>query len=486
MKLTELLSKFKNYKVFNLKDFNVKGISCDSRKIEPNFIFVAIKGSKQDGLQFIPQAIKKKAKAIILEKFPKYKNKDLTYIKVKNIRRFYAHLCSEFYQNPSRYLKVVGVTGTNGKTTITYLIENILKNVKKDSLVIGTIDYRYKNRIFSSHNTTPSCEEIQSLLWQAKRENVEYAIMEVSSHGLSQYRVEGIDFSYAIFTGLSQDHLDYHRTMNAYFNAKARLFKMLSKDAFAIINIDDHYAHRLIKLIKAKIVTYGLSRKADFSASQIHKDINGTDFILNSPKGKIKIYTPLLGKYNIYNILASCAFAVLDGIKLSEIRDAQKNFINPPGRLELVWKKDFYVFVDYAHTPVALKNVILTLREVFKGRLILVFGCGGNRDRKKRPIMGKIASNLADFVVVTSDNPRNEEPQRIIRDILKGIKSKNYKVIPDRKEALLFALSMVKPKDVILVAGKGHERYQIIKDKIIPFDDRLIIREYLNEPIRDS
>jgi UDP-N-acetylmuramoyl-L-alanyl-D-glutamate--2,6-diaminopimelate ligase len=480
MKLTELIKDLRDYRLYNYKDFSVKGISCDSRKVKKDFVFVAIRGMKENGLKFIPQAIKNGAKVIVTEIIPKCEiNPTVTYIKLKNIRRVYSHLCAKFYKNPSHDLKVVGVTGTNGKTTVTYLLEKILKLDGKDSLLIGTINYHYKDKNFISYNTTPSCEEIQSLLSEAKKEGIRYAIMEVSSHALSQERVSDINFYSAIFTNLSRDHLDYHLNMDNYFNAKAKLFRMLSSQNKAVINIDDPYGRKLLKLTKAKIITYGLNKKADVYAEDIELDSKGIRFNLISPYGKIRIKSSLLGQYNVYNILAGCAFGFLENIKPLYIKKAIEDFLPPAGRLEKVYSKDFSVFVDYAHTPSALENVLLTLRKIFKKRIILVFGCGGERDKGKRPKMGRIATELADLVMITSDNPRNEEPLKIIGDILKGIRKKNYIVIPDRKEAISKAIQEAKKEDVVLVAGKGHEQYQIIKDKIIPFDDRKIIKEFL-------
>ncbi|MCX7661494.1 MAG: UDP-N-acetylmuramoyl-L-alanyl-D-glutamate--2,6-diaminopimelate ligase, partial [Candidatus Omnitrophica bacterium] len=458
MQLIELIKNLKDCKVYNLKNLEIKGISCDSRKIKNNFIFVAIKGTKIDGTRFIPEAIKRGAKVVVAEKIPKDKlPKAITCICVNNSRRFYSRLCAEFYQNPSQKLKVIGVTGTNGKTTVTYLLEKILKLQNKDSLLIGTINYRYKDKIISSHNTTPSCEELQFLLSKAEKENIDYAIMEVSSHGLSQGRVDDVNFSFAIFTNLSQDHLDYHRSMSRYFNAKAKLFKMLSQKATAIINRDDLYGRKILKFCKAGIITYGLDKRADISASKIRLDINGINFFLNTPKGRIEIRSSLLGRYNIYNILSASSFAVCENIDLLSIKKAVEEFSAPEGRLERVYAQDFFVYLDYAHTPVALKNVLMTLRGLFKKRIILVFGCGGERDRGKRPKMGRIATELADRVIITSDNPRNEDPVIIIKDILKGIKKKNYTIIPDRKEAIFTALKEADSGDVVLVAGKGHE-----------------------------
>ncbi|MCM8791616.1 MAG: UDP-N-acetylmuramoyl-L-alanyl-D-glutamate--2,6-diaminopimelate ligase, partial [Candidatus Omnitrophica bacterium] len=315
-----------------------------------------------------------------------------------------------------------------------------------------------------------------------KREGIKYAIIEVSSHALVQQRVKDVDFSYAIFTNLTQDHLDYHSSMSAYFNAKAELFRMLDDRAKAIINIDDNYGRKIMRLTNAEVITYGLNKKADVYAKDIKLDIKGSRFTLFTPyKKNIEIKSPLLGVYNIYNILAACSFAILENIELLNIKRAIEEFTPPPGRLENVYHKNFSIFVDYAHTPEALKNALLILRKIFKKKIILVFGCGGERDKDKRPKMGRIATDLANFVVITSDNPRSEDPLEIIEDILKGIKEKNYIVIPDRREAIYRAISEAKEGDVVLVAGKGHEKYQIIKDRIIPFDDRQVIKEYFKK-----
>jgi len=477
MNLSKLLENLKQYQVYNFRELDIKGITCDSRKVKNNFIFVVIRGIKEDGTKYLSEAIQRGAKAVVYEEFPSLE-KGVVGIKVKNARRAYSHLCAEFYHNPSLNLKVVGVTGTNGKTTITYLIEKILKIKNRPALLIGTINYHYKNKIILAHNTTPSAEELQFLLSQAKKERIEYAVMEVSSHALAQGRVDDIYFSYAIFTNLTQDHLDYHRNMEEYFQAKAKLLHLLKPEGKAIINIDDFYGRRLLKVCRYPIITYGLNKKADIYADCIEYSIKGTDFILHTPKNKIKMHTSLLGTHNIYNILAGVGFALEENTDLGDVKKAISEFKPPPGRLEKVYDKDFAVFVDYAHTPSALENVLSVLRKVTKKRIILVFGCGGERDRLKRPKMGKIATELAEEVIVTSDNPRSEDPLLIIKEIISGIKKKNYKVILERKEAIFSALKEAKKQDIVLVAGKGHENYQIIKDRVIPFNDAKIIREY--------
>lgn len=478
MRLSELVEVIRPCRIINFKDIDIKGITCDSRKIKRDFIFVAIKGFKEDGFKFIPQAIKKGAKVIVSYRIPKVKA-DVSYIIVRNTRRALSKLTSRFFKDISPKIKLIGITGTNGKTTTAYLIESILKKNSKAPLVIGTIDYHFKDKYFPSLNTTPSIEYTYDLLSQAVKEGINYCVMEVSSHALSQDRVAGLNFSYAIFTNLSRDHLDYHKTIENYFFSKAKLFLKLNKDNFAIINYDDPYGRRLLKLTKAKIITYGLDKRADFFAYRIKLTSKGSYFTIKGPQGRFDFFSPLIGRYNLYNILAGTCFAFSEGLNLASLKEAILEFSPPLGRLQKIMvPSDYYVFIDYAHTPSALKEVLLTLKEIFKKRIILVFGCGGERDRGKRPQMGRIATELADISIITSDNPRSEDPLKIVEDILKGIKRKNYKIIIDRREAIFYALSIAKKNDVVLIAGKGHENYQIIKDKRFLFNDSQVVKEY--------
>lgn len=494
MKLKDLIKDLDNPHISNLHDFLVKGISSDSKSVKDDFVFIAIKGVNDDGHRFIFEAIKKGAKAVISQA-PDIKSlpipaagrrgllqipKNCAWITVSNTRRALGKLAARFFNYPSRELKVIGITGTNGKTTISYLIENLFKEAGLATAVIGTINYRFKEKVIPAHNTTPGALDIQSLLDKIKKEGINYVVMEVSSHALDQERVNGINFSSAIFTNLTHDHLDYHSNMELYFQAKAKLFKTLAADAVSIINIDDLYARRLLRLVPSRIITYGLDNHAQIAARNIKFDINGTSFITTTPKGDLDIHTHLIGRYNIYNILASVSLGLAVDLEPGIIKSAINKFKFVPGRLERVdFGGDFLVFVDYAHTDDALKNVLLTLRELAKKRIIVVFGCGGNRDKTKRPKMGKIVSELADFAIITSDNPRDEEPEEIIKDITRGIRRKNYKIIPDRKSAIFDALKMGRFGDIILIAGKGHENYQIFKDRTIHFDDREIVRQCL-------
>lgn len=483
MRLKQLIKSLYNCDYSHLEDFEVKGITCNSKEVLENFIFVAIKGNKTDGHQFIEEAINKGAKAVIIQcqsaKVSKCQS-SVNLIKVDDTRSALAKLAIEFYGNPSQNLKVVGITGTNGKTTVSYLIETILIEAGFTPAVIGTVNYRFKDKVILSKNTTPAATQTQAMLSDMLKENINYAIMEVSSHALDQDRTAGINFHSAIFTNLTQDHLDYHHTLEDYFQAKAKLFKNLDTSSFAIINEDDEYGRRLKKLTRAKIITYGIENQADIVAKNIKSDIRHTEFLLTAIDGKINFKSRLIGYHNVYNILAAVSWAKTEGLDLSVIKSTLEKFYFVPGRLERIdFDGDFSIFVDYAHTEDALCNVIRSLRALTSNKIIVVFGCGGERDKTKRPKMGYIVSELADFAIITNDNPRSEDPQDIIEDIKRGIKKENFCVILDRKEAIKKSLSLAKSGDIVLIAGKGHENYQILKDRIIDFDDRKVVRECL-------
>jgi UDP-N-acetylmuramoyl-L-alanyl-D-glutamate--2,6-diaminopimelate ligase len=483
MKIRRLLGVLRNIKFpSGLEDFQVKGISCNSREVRKDFIFVAIKGNRQDGNLFIDEAIRRGARVIVASSQPSAASakSGASFIAVKDVRQALADLATEFYGNPSQKFKVVGITGTNGKTTIAYLLEALLKETGFSVGVIGTINYRFGNRVFPSHNTTPGPLQLQPLLAQMCKGNIDYVAMEVSSHALDQQRTEGINFHSAIFTNLTQDHLDYHKTLENYFKSKARLFRHLDKEAFAVINNDDKYARFIKGLTEARIITYGIDRDADVHAEKIRLDSYGTEFKVATAKGDITLRSHLIGRHNIYNILAVVSWALKEGIALSLIKAGMENFSLVPGRLERIRNdRGFSVFVDYAHTEDALKNVITALREVYKKKIIVVFGCGGERDKTKRPKMGRTVTELADYAIITSDNPRSEGPLTIIEDIKRGIRKKNFCVVLERRAAIKESISLARKGDVVLVAGKGHEAYQILKSEILPFDDREVVRECL-------
>ncbi|MDD5237688.1 MAG: UDP-N-acetylmuramoyl-L-alanyl-D-glutamate--2,6-diaminopimelate ligase [Candidatus Omnitrophica bacterium] len=467
----------------DLPDLEVKGITSNSKLVGSNFIFVAIKGNRQDGNIFIKEAIENGAKVIIasgLKTHGLLSSNNVSFIKVKDTRQVLAKIAAQFYGNPSFKVKVVGITGTNGKTTISYLIEALLKKAKRSTAVIGTVNYRFNDKLIPAKNTTPGPVELESMLAQMAKEKIDYAIMEVSSHALDQDRTGGVNFHSAIFTNLTQDHLDYHGTLNKYFLAKARLFKEINPGAFAVINADDCYGNKIRKLTKARVITYGLGEDADVTARDIKSDCFRTQLRLISRQGEINLTTSLIGKHNVYNILAAASWALKEGIELSIIKSAFEDFTHVPGRLEKIdFPGNFSIFVDYAHTEDALKNVLSALRAISGKRIIVVFGCGGERDKTKRPKMGKVVSELSDYSVITNDNPRSEDPKQIIKDILNGMPKDNYCIIPERFEAIKKSLAIAQAGDIVLIAGKGHEDYQILKDRVIDFDDRKVIRECL-------
>ncbi len=456
-------------------NLEISGISCNSQTVSQNYIFVAIRGSKLDANKFISQAIEKGARVIISDSVVGCPDSGkVIFLKVEDSRASLAEVASNFYGHPSEKIKVVGITGTNGKTTVSYLLEHILTKAGFDTGVIGTINYRLKDKLITAVNTTPGPIEIQSLLLEMLRNNLKYCVMEVSSHALDQKRTLGVEFSSAIFTNFTGDHLDYHLNLENYFAAKARLFESLSKTAYAIINRDDAYSERLSALTPAKILTYGISHKdSRLRAEDLELSIYGSKFKLVSKKGTMQIKTNLLGKYNVYNILAGFAFCLTQNLDLELAKQAIEEFKGVPGRLEEVGcGLDFKVFVDFAHTADALSQVLKSLKEFTPRRIILVFGCGGDRDRTKRQLMGRIAEEISDFSIITSDNPRSEEPSSIAEEITRGMKEGRHKIILDRSEAINEAISMAKKDDIVLICGKGHEKYQIFKEHRVEFDDR--------------
>ncbi len=488
MKLNTLISSLGKYSpgkhatLSPAYNFEVKGISCDSRKVSSGYLFVAVKGTRLNGGAFIKEAIARGAKCVVAEdyKLGKSVKREIVLIKVSDARRALARLAAAFYGNPSHRIKVVGITGTNGKTTVSYLIEALLKEARSACAVIGTVNYRFRDKIVPSVNTTPGPIELNSLLSLIHKEGIPYVAMEVSSHALAQRRIEAIDFYCAIFTNLTQDHLDYHGTLENYFQAKLRLFKNIIPGGCAIINNDDKYAARIKRATRAEVITYGITQAADVVAKRIRFGLKQTSFCLSGRYGTAELKSRLIGRHNIYNILAACSWALSEGLGLATVKAAVAKFVPAPGRLERIEsQRGFYVFVDYAHTEDALKNAILSFREITKGRIIVVFGCGGERDKQKRPKMGSVVSRLADFAVITSDNPRSEDPEEIIRDIKRGIKKQNFCVVPQRRQAIRKALSLAQKGDTVLIAGKGHENCQVLKDKKIHFDDREVVGECL-------
>ncbi len=463
-------------------DLEIKGITANSKEVKKGFLFVAIKGSRIDGHRFLREAARRGAAMAVTESkiLPAHLPGGMAVVTVDNCRKFFAQAADKFYGSPSAKIKVSGITGTNGKTTVAYLIEAIAKEAGQACGVIGTINYRFKGKLIKAKNTTPAAGQLQELLLRMHQAKVRYCAMEVSSHALDQERVGGIDFRQGIFTNLTQDHLDYHKNLEDYFQAKAKLFSSLKPQAWAVVNHDDPYGRRLKSLTGARIWTYGIKQKSDLMAKNIQLSITGTEFSLVTAQRSLRVKTRLIGRHNIYNILAAASWGLNEQIPLFKIKSAIEKFASVPGRLEKVRApQGWNIFVDYAHTPDALQNVISTLRQLVAGRLIVVFGCGGERDKLKRPQMGRIATRLADVAIITSDNPRSEKPRQIIKDILRGVRKNNYRLIVDRRQAIRKGLSLLKAQDCLLVAGKGHEDYQVLKNKTISFSDVKVIKECL-------
>ena len=462
-------------------DFEIKRVTDDSRCVKKGDMFVALKGYAADGYGFIDQALAKGARVIVAEKDFNAPG-GVIKVLIGDGRTALPIIADNFYGHPSQKLKMIGVTGTNGKTTITYIIESILKKTGEEPGVIGTISYRLNGMAIPAKNTTPGPLQLQSMLAEVVKSSGRYAVMEVSSHALDQHRVDAILFDAVIFTNITPEHLDYHKTLEGYFNAKTKIFGYLKKDGAAILNTDDDKVLSLKGAVKGRVITYGIKEKADISAKNIRLALDGSRFDIVTPKSSFSISTRLIGRYNVSNILAAAAACDLLCIGTKAIKEGIEAMTFVPGRLEAVeCGQPFKVFVDFAHTEDALHNTLSLLKEVSKSEIITVFGCGGNRDRNKRPLMGKAACKLSDHVIITSDNPRFEEPSAIIDEIVSGIRGKfaNYEVEADRRKAIERALSLAGVGSIVIIAGKGHEKGQIIKDRILPFDDREVVREIL-------
>jgi UDP-N-acetylmuramoyl-L-alanyl-D-glutamate--2,6-diaminopimelate ligase len=482
MKIKDILKNVKFEAEKGTSSLDIGNVTCDSRAVKPGDLFIAFKGFAQDGYKFIGQAVANGAAAVLAERdfdaSPAVKK-----IIVRDTRLALPVIAANFHGDPSKKLKMVGITGTNGKTTITYIIESILRCARKESGVIGTINYRYKGKEIPAKNTTPGPLELQGLLADMLKAKVGYAVMEVSSHSLDQGRVGGILFDDGIFTNITGDHLDYHKTLKNYFKAKAQLFDMLKKGGAAILNYDDRKVRTLAKKLRSKVITYGLSKGSDIRAVGLEISLSGSRFTINTPGGNILVETKLIGRHNVSNILAAVAVAYHEKINFKAIKEGVETVTFAPGRLEPVSAgQPFKVFVDFAHTQDALYNVLGLLKDVARNkRIITVFGCGGNRDRTKRPLMGKTACEFSDRVVITSDNPRFEDPADIIKEIELGVKGlfNNYDIVADRRKAIEKALNGASADDIVVIAGKGHEKYQIVGGEVHPFDDCKVAREII-------
>lgn len=480
MRLRDILSGVPFLRHIEDGDMEITGITKDSRAVREGYMFFSTEASKP----YIGEALRRGARVVVSQDDPGIPVP--CSVIATDVKGLLGAAAARFYGLPSKNLFVAGITGTNGKTTITYLIESMVREAGKRAGVIGTISYRYGGRTLHAPNTTPGPVEINSLLKDMVSDGTKYVAMEVSSHALDQKRVEGIDFDMAIFTNLTHDHLDYHGTFEKYRDSKRLLFshymeKSKKENKWAVLNKDDPSVSFFTPQGPVKVLFYSTAGQADAWLTDYREEIEGLSLEVSLMGQKISLQSPLVGLFNASNILAACLFGHGAGLSLEAIKNGVKSLQGVPGRLERVPnERGISVFVDYAHTPDALRKVLELTDRLKKGRLILVFGCGGDRDRAKRPVMGGIASHLADFSIITSDNPRSEDPARIIADVAGGFNGTSYRTIEDRREAIAEGIGMAKESDVVLIAGKGHEDYQIIGDRTLHFSDREVAEEYLN------
>jgi len=466
-------------------DLDIKDISYHSHRIQDGDLFVAIPGARHDGHHFIAESIAKGARALIVEQAPPHPL-DIPVVVVPDARQALAQVSAEFFAHPSREITLVGITGTNGKTTTSYLIESILKAAGKEAGVIGTVNYRVRGKERPAPTTTPQSYDLQQMLREMIAEGATYVVMEVSSHALDQERVRGCHFDVGVFTNISPEHLDYHTDMDRYLAAKKRLFHEIlpesEKEPWAILNLDDPLLKDLpAKLPSLRVMTYGLDQ-GRVNAPKREVSLGGIRAVLSTPAGPMEIATPLVGEYNLYNVMAATAVGIALDIPSAAITEGIANLSVVPGRMERVGPGNPWVLVDYAHTPEALEKSITEVKRLTTGKVLVVFGCGGDRDTSKRAPMGRIGVERSDLAIITSDNPRTEDPLKIIEQIETGAKEAAphpYLVIPDRREAIKKVIALAGEEDCVLITGKGHETYQIIGEERLPFDDREEVRKAL-------
>ena len=492
MNLAQLVKELNAKSAAGPLDVEALGVTHDSRACEPGSIFVAIRGEKNDAHKFIPEALGRGAIAVISE-LPAYDHAGVSWIQVDDARAALARSAAAVRNHPSRRLKLVGITGTNGKTTTAHLIDSIIRESEGTSAMFGTITHRVGENAAVALNTTPEASDIQRMLAEAVECGCRSAVMEVSSHAIELHRADALEFAVAVFTNLTRDHLDYHGTMESYFGVKERLFNgaLGSHPGASIINSDDEYGRRLLNSATGDVLTYGLRSGVDVGTDEFGVSPRGLRFTARTPAGRVEIQSKLVGRPHVYNILAAIATGLALKADLEEVARGIAGCSTVSGRFEQVNLENsaevpFAVIVDYAHTDDALRNVLQTAREVAGSRrVIAVFGCGGDRDRTKRAPMGELAANLSDLAIVTSDNPRTEDPEAIISDIEAGMKNsaKPYVKLTDRREAIFHAIGEAQDGDVVLIAGKGHETYQIIGDRKIHFDDHEVAREAMERRI---
>jgi len=508
MELRKLLEGVEIRKVTGETLKEIEGVAYHSNQVKRGFLFVAIRGMEVDGHQFIAEAIQRGAEAVLLEEEREISNR--TMVVVPNSRQALARISSNFYGNPSSQVVLIGITGTNGKTTTTYVLESILKKAGYAVGVIGTINYRFDQKTSPASNTTPESLDLQRILWEMVKKGASHVIMEVSSHGLDLDRVFGCQFDGVVFTNLTVEHLDYHKTLNHYFESKKKLFseslmKSHKTRRFAVTNQDDPRGGEIVEGINLSVIRYGLGPSCDISADQVTSTFEGLSCQIKTPRGEFSIHSQLIGEFNVYNILAAVATAIAMDIPLETVKNGVESLEGVSGRFEKIGnRRGIHVIVDYAHTHDALERVLLGLKNVLRssprgnGKVITVFGCGGDRDRTKRPLMGKVAGSYSDLSILTSDNPRTEDPLAIMNEVEMGLKSvpleewrpneigswrskKGYLKVPDRREAIRMAIRLAQPPDTVLIAGKGHEDYQIIGKQKFPFDDHIEAKKALEE-----
>jgi UDP-N-acetylmuramoyl-L-alanyl-D-glutamate--2,6-diaminopimelate ligase len=486
MKLSELTLRLPGTVLTGDGDAAITAVTHDSRKAGPGALFVAIKGLTTDGNQFVEAARKKGASAIASEQAPE---PGTPWLQVADAREALARFSAAVLGDPAQSLELIGVTGTNGKTTTTYLIDAALRAAGHKVGLLGTVLYRIGDRMADATRTTPESSDLQGLFREMVDAGCSHAVLEVSSHSLELRRVAGCEFRVATFTNLTRDHLDFHGDMDAYFQAKRKLFAdLVRRDGRSVINADDDRAAEVAAASRAPVWTFGIERPADFKAEDVRLALEGTRFLVRSPVGTYEVESALVGRFNVQNTLAAFASAVAAGVEPETALRGLATVTGVPGRLERVpGARGFAVIVDYAHTDDALKNLLETVRELSPTRVITVFGCGGDRDRTKRPLMGAVASRLSDVVIVTSDNPRSEPPEAILEEIQRGMnggrKAERHAIV-DRREAIARALEMARPGDAVVIAGKGHETYQVLRDRTVPFDDRQVARDILSRLLR--
>jgi len=479
MLLKDLISVLDVVKTKGNLEIEINTIAYDSRKVKPGSLFVCIKGYKVDGHDYLPIALKNGAEAVIIDEDIQVEE-GITVIHVSNSRLALARVSDNFFGHPSGKFVLLGITGTKGKTTISYMIKSILEDFGQKVGLIGTIANSIGDEVLYTERTTPESYELQSLFAEMVEKKVDSVVMEVSSHALELNRVYSCDYDIGIFTNLSRDHLDFHKNFENYLNAKVKLFRMCGK---GLVNIDNEYGSEVVKRAECEIVTYGIDKKAEINAIDIVNHPGSVQFKVLTPWGNEYMEVNIPGKFSVYNSLAAIGTCCLLGIPMLNIRRGLER-VSVPGRAEIVdTGLDFTIMIDYAHSPDSLENILSTVRNYAPARLVCMFGCGGDRDKTKRPIMAEISGKLADFTIITSDNPRTEEPEDIINDIEQGIKVMNseYITIVDRYEAIKYAITHAKPKDIIVLAGKGHETYQTFKNKTIHFDEREVVREIIDK-----